>query len=152
MDGQDNTTSSSTGPLSRREFWLWYGSLKLLEVIGWSIWLVGALFAVTGLANLFNNCRHWLKTGVWNPLTTYDVLRDLAPSWSWLHYPTDYFGAWQIVNTVVSLPVWFVLPIVGLPFLGIGYVTATMFKFSAKDMMDDYRRHKSDEGSSSIPA
>ena len=65
--------------------------LKLLEVIGWSIWLVGALFAVTGLANLFNNCRHWLKTGVWNPLTTYNVLRDLAPSWSWLDYPTGLF-------------------------------------------------------------
>jgi hypothetical protein len=111
-----------------------------MEGMCWLIWLVGALFAAVGVGNLFMNSRHWLKTGVWKPLPTYDILRDLFPSWSWLHSPTDYFGAWQIVNGVVSLPVWFVLPIVGLPFLGIGYITAMMFKFSAQDMRDEQRR------------
>ena len=130
-------------PPSAHKVWLWYGSFKLMEGICWLIWGVGALCVFISLANLYTNSHHWLKTGVWKPLTTYDILRDLLPSWSWLHYPIDYFGAWQIVTSVVYLPAWIVLPIVGLPFLGIGYVTAIMFKFSAKDLMDDYKRKDS---------
>jgi hypothetical protein len=137
MDAQN---TDNTPEYSRPQFWLWYVFLKLLEGIGWSIWLVSVLCVLTGLTNLFNNSSRWLKTGVWKPLTTYDVLRDLFPSWSWLHYPTDYFGAWQIVNGVMSLPFWLVISIVGLPFLGVGYVITTMFKLSAKDMMDDHKR------------
>ena len=81
---------------STHKVWLWYGSFQadgrhLLADLG-----VGALCMLTGLMNLVNNSKHWFRTGVWNPLTTFDVLRDLFPTWSWLYHPTDYFGAWGI--------------------------------------------------------
>jgi hypothetical protein len=115
------------------KIWAWYGFFKLMEGVGYLIWIVGAAFEMGGGVILFLRSMRWLRTGVWYTDTTSYVLSEFTRSWSWLDHPTNWIGVWQIVNSVLSLPAWIVFPIVGLPFVGFGYLWMMGFKEAAED-------------------
>jgi hypothetical protein len=117
----------------RFKVFAWYGFFKLMQGVGFMIWLLGAMFEVAGGLVLVDRTVRWLKTGVWLTDTTNYALSEFTQSWTWLQHPTSWLGVWQIVNGILSLPAWVVFPLVGLPFAGFGYLWRIGFKEAAED-------------------